>query len=300
MKRLTAILSVILVTCIVVAYTLFMGRAGRNVQLQEERPAQVLPASPLSATYNIAGVEVELVDGTGTITRADETERAVTVVGAPALGDLNNDDIADAALVLSAANNAGAEQFLAVALGSSSGFVGLHATRIEDRPISVVAIENGVALLTYASESGAGTSTANGTAAYFTLVDMALVHLDRASDDRVVFGTVRETHDAVMFTSCDGMQYTVASSSRAFTVISTIMRERGTEATSTAPFLTLVVRTPADEQSQVIVVLRVLSAPQRGVCPAPRSPLNTSASSTTEAVPDATASSSEDSAAGGA
>lgn len=114
-------------------------------------------ASPLNATYVIGQVPVSLVHGRTeqSLTPTSASKTVTAVWGVPAVGDLNNDGVDDAALLL-VQNSGGSGTFYYVAAAlqnkSLNQFVGTNAVLLGDRIAPQnISVQRGVVLVNYAT-----------------------------------------------------------------------------------------------------------------------------------------------------
>jgi len=145
-KKLTFITLGVLVLGIA-AYSLSSNRAP-------SAPSAGTAFNPLDATYTIEGQPVTLVNGKSEVPAAPGSSANVvtTVFGSPVSGDLNNDGLPDAALMLvQNSGGSGTFYYIAAAMNTASGTAGTNAILLGDRIAPQdVEINNGEAVANYA------------------------------------------------------------------------------------------------------------------------------------------------------
>lgn len=140
-----------------------------------------VPVDPQNATYIIDGQSVALVNGKAQVSAAPGSAEQVTtsIFGEPAVGDLNGDGKADAAVILvQAPGGSGTFYYVAVALDVASGTEGTNAIFLGDRIAPQnISIANGKILVDYADRNPGepmSTPPSRGVSAYFIYKDGVL------------------------------------------------------------------------------------------------------------------------------
>ncbi len=112
---------------------------------------------PLSATYTIDGQPVALANGRSQVPAAPGSAAQVTTVvfGQPAVGDLNGDGRADAAVILQQdSGGSGTFYYAAVAINAAAGARGSNAILLGDRIAPQnISIQNGRVVVNYAERN---------------------------------------------------------------------------------------------------------------------------------------------------
>jgi hypothetical protein len=261
------------------AYVFVMGRAA-GTPLPPDSVLTPLPTSPLDATYNIEGHEVQLAQG-----RAEEdsapgaASKTVTqIFGEPVYGDVNDDGANDAALLLSVdAGGSGTFYYVAVALKDGEGYLGTNAILLGDRIApQTVEIRNGVVIANFAERAPDAAMTdqpTEGVSAYLTVSGALLSRVVVAAGEMVLSGVFASTSSEQTFDPCSGGSYPLAPDSNSRAALTAIYQQRNAERETMGPVFmvlagTVVPDTSADAGSaaSLFKVSSIVSAPRTGSC----------------------------------
>lgn len=174
--RLYAVLLIVAVLAGGGIYAVWMNRDREPVQNQPVPPVVVV--DPLNATYLINDRSITLVKGKAE-TGAGSAKVSTSIVGQPAMGDLNGDGINDAALFITqTTGGSGAFYYVAASMDASSGMRGTNALLLGDRITPQnIGIKNGGIVANYVDrKKGEPMTTAPsvGVRAYFSVNGLLL------------------------------------------------------------------------------------------------------------------------------
>jgi hypothetical protein len=162
----------------IVAFCVLAGTVAPACSKKAEDTAPPIPKNsakdPINASYIIDGREIELINGIALreIAPGSAGKAQTRIMGKPVYGFLDEDDIADA-LVLLADDNGGSGTFyyMAAAMGKKAGesdsaasvtYEGTNAILLGDRIAPQnIAIRNGIAIANYADRKSGEPMTAN-------------------------------------------------------------------------------------------------------------------------------------------
>lgn len=144
-------------------------------------------ADPLSASYIVEGLKVQLVAGRAETEAAPGSAAKISTsaFGQPAFGDLDGDGDDDAALILlRQPGGSGTFFYVAAAVNTNGKFVGTNALFLGDRIAPQdISIRNGQVLVNYADrrpDEPMTVAPSVGQSRYFALKDGALAAVDPA------------------------------------------------------------------------------------------------------------------------
>ncbi|MEK7180972.1 MAG: hypothetical protein AAB738_01385 [Patescibacteria group bacterium] len=156
MNKKTSIL--ILVGVVLVLGIWLLGRGGvpaSNTATPNGNTA--VKSDPLNTTYQIEGTAVTLVNGKSEVEAAPGSATKIVdqVFGQPVFGDLNNDGVPDAGLILvDQPGGTGTFYYLAAAINQNGNYVGTNAILLGDRIAPQnIQIQNGVLITNYADRN---------------------------------------------------------------------------------------------------------------------------------------------------
>jgi hypothetical protein len=163
-----------LAVLIIILLVIGLGICAGIVYFGKPPVKNILPVTsafnPLNASYIINGVEISLVDGKA----VTDPKTSTVVFGAPTIGDLNGDNIDDAALIITQdSGGSGVFYYVAAAINTERGAKGTNAVLLGDRIAPQnVEIKDGQIIANYADRKiGEPMTTAPsvGVSKYFAL-----------------------------------------------------------------------------------------------------------------------------------
>jgi hypothetical protein len=147
--------------------------------------AEQATADPLNATYTIEGMEIPLLNGRHEVWAAPNSATKIRtwVFGEPVLGDLNDDGVDEAVLLLvHAPGGSGMFYYVAAALNVNGAYRGTNGVLLGDRIAPQnVAIRNGVVIASYADrrpDESMTTPPSVGISKYLTLEGGVLAEIE--------------------------------------------------------------------------------------------------------------------------
>ena len=172
-----------------------------------------LAANPLSASYEIDGRRITLVDGRAERVAAPGSaiREQTRVLGEPVQGDLDGDGAADTVLwLLHQPGGTGSFYFLAAALQHAGGYQGTRVVLLGDRiDPGELTIRNGVVSASYRDRrpgEAMATRPAIRKTAYFMLQDSGLAPVGPlAADEEILQGWLVSGHEVREFRPCSEM-----------------------------------------------------------------------------------------------
>jgi hypothetical protein len=178
--------------------------SGRSVS--DDRSAA---QTPRDATYLIDGKEYALRDGQATVAMVPgaASNTVIQIFGEPANGDLDNDGLADAAVLLvETTGGSGTFYHVTAALNHAGAFVGTRAVFIGDRIAPrLLTVRHGVVILDYADRrprQAMATPPSLQLSKYLTVRNANLEELFLADGEVIAAGEVVIGHEVRSFTPC--------------------------------------------------------------------------------------------------
>ena len=212
MKNTHLIIALVIVS-ILIGLTFVVSR-----EKSEETPLPTLPVQhiatstdPKSATYIVNGEAYALLNGRSEkeITPNAASKMVTTLFGEPVYGDLNNDGVDDAVVLLvQNAGGSGTFYYAAVAVGDVDGsYVGTNAIFLGDRIApQTLEIRNGVFIANYADRKKEEPMSARpsvGVSTYMTLLGDVLEEVPTLeTGEQVSEGYITIGHEALSFRPC--------------------------------------------------------------------------------------------------
>lgn len=212
----TYLLGALVVVLILIGVTIIVGRE-KVALLPAETPSILVPnitvaasTTPENATYTIDGEIYTLINGRS----EKEIPGSATTIktelfGEPTYGDLNNDGIDDAAVVLvQDPGGSGTFYYAAVALqGTNGSYVGTNAILLGDRIApQTLEIRSGMFIANYAErrlEEPMSVSPSIGISTYMTIAGNVLRAVSSpAVGEQVLEGYITIGHEALTFRPC--------------------------------------------------------------------------------------------------
>lgn len=211
----TYLFSALAVVLLLIVVTLIVGRK-KDVEppiIASPTPSIVVATSttPENATYMIDGEAYTLTNGRSEKEIAPSFATTITTefFGAPVYGDLNNDGIDDAVVMLvQDSGGSGTFYYAAAALGDARGsYVGTNAILLGDRIApQTLEIRNGVFIANYAlrrREDPMSVQPSIAISTYMTISGNVLRALSSpAVGEQVLEGYITIGHEALTFRSC--------------------------------------------------------------------------------------------------
>lgn len=265
---------------IVGGYVWFMGRHVYDPQADLEAMLPSLPDSPLYASFLFDGQEVALTDGRAEHSLVDggSSRTTVFVVGEPIYGDVTDDGIDDATLILAQeGGGSGTFYYVATAFKDSDGYIGSNALYLGDRiNVQHVAVAHGVIRVQFNGRASDTPFTDPATVpevAYAIAVQGFLERVD--TDDAVVReGLLSYGENRWTYAPCGQQAGTVSDTSRSFAALQAVYAQRSTQE-STPIFMTILTHAQEAAGGTIYDVVRILSVPKQGVCDNANQAVNT-------------------------
>ena len=167
------------------------------------------PQTPREATYLIDGEAFALRDGQATIEREPgaASKTVVEIFGAPVSGDLNDDGVADAAVLLvQTTGGSGTFYYLAAALNREGEFVGTEAVLIGDRIVPQrLTVRHGVVIVDYLDrrpDEAMATAPSLAQSKYLVIRGARLEDVPLAENEVIAAGEVVFGHEVRSFSPC--------------------------------------------------------------------------------------------------
>lgn len=164
---------------------------------------------PRDATYLIDGKEYALHDGQTTVEMVPgaASKTVVEIFGEPASGDLDNDGLPDAAVLLvETTGGSGTFYYVATALNREGEFVGTEAVFIGDRIApQLLTIQHGVVIVDYADrrpDESMATPPSLQLSKYLVIRNENLEVISLADGEVIAAGQVVIGHEVRSFTPC--------------------------------------------------------------------------------------------------
>lgn len=274
----------VLVLVGVVAYAMFMGRGTSYHEPGYEKA--VFPGSPLDAHYMLGDREIALADGVSEVEIVPgAASKAVTqVIGEPVWGDMNDDGLEDAALVLAhSEGGSGTFYYTVIAISDGEGYLGTNGVLLGDR-INVVdvSIHDGVVFVRYAGHSALQAMAEEPTeqmTQYLRLTGLTLQKVGPVSDEELVLaGEFVYGHESRTFTPCNGEAHWLMPQSNADAALRAVYEQRTAELEPYTPIYIVLVgqvtEAPVEgfgaDFNQGFETRLIVVAPEEGGCIEPQ------------------------------
>lgn len=257
----------------------------------------ILPESPLFASFQIDGQEVQLVDGSAEgLDSGLEDGVLIETALPPVYGDITGDGRDDALLLLTRSED-GEEKtyYLATALKDTQGFLGMNAVPLELKEVPTnITVQDELAIVSYTDQtlpevlSDEGVESDNSdeknedseqmTQVYFfALTGTTLQAVGPTPGDEAVVlrGEYTFTGKSRVITSCEsGVTYNISPNSKSYAALEAIYNERTRGTDSHTPIYIVLVGSDIGASgsgegggiAQNINVSGILRVPKQGGC----------------------------------
>ena len=173
-------------------------------------PAGILAESPVNTSYLIDNERIKLENGSKEWQAApgSSSRIKIAIAGEPVYGNLNRDNMEDAALfIIYQGGGSGTFYYIGAALSERGQYRGVNTILIGDRIKSPVArIQNGLITVTYfdrrPDEPMAAVPTLEQTR-YFIVEESSLQEIETADDEELFQGWLTIGHEVRSFLPCD-------------------------------------------------------------------------------------------------
>jgi hypothetical protein len=251
---------------IIVSYMAFMGRGAVNPP-PGETSIRPLPTSPKNATVQIEGSEISLAEGHAKTDIPNSAAKRVTeLVGEPVYGDVNDDGLEDAVLLLThSEGGTGTFFYSAVALSDGIGYLGTNAVLLGDRITDVqIRVRNGVIRVRYLERSTEQSYTDEPGESLEAYIVLTNTQLDRIELDGAEYieGTFSYGDSGWSVRPCHAPVGEVSTDSRSFGAIQAVYTARSYDGSPV--FMSVIARRGALEDTVSYVVERILTVPTEG------------------------------------
>ncbi len=252
----TGVLLALAVLAFIIGNTLLVNKTT-PLSLEIE-PFLALPGSPLDVTVRVGDREVALRDGVARY-REGEREYTLRVTGAPAFGDLTGNGVDDAAMLLLRDGLGSGDHFIVVALRDGGGYLGSNAVPIVRGDGVTLSVRDELVIASWEGSA---------SARYFTTTGATLYEVMLEEGHAVVHGFFTYTNATRTFTTCGGRQLTLSDDKRSQAILQAVYQGRSRTA-GDAVYVVLAgtVQQEGNDDSDVLLVSQVMSAPRDGVCP---------------------------------
>lgn len=234
-----------------------------------------LPTSPLNASYLLEDGEVTLSEGhadvKGSMGASDNVR--TDVVGEPTVGDVNDDGLTDAVVILSReTGGSGTYLYVASALHDGNGYLGLNALPLGDRiNVEKVSIENTLvrfAYLEHAPDEPLASAPTQRRERYFTVSGTTFTEVVLDEGEELFTGELFEQNETLTFSSCAGASYSVSPEARAWGALRAVYDERVRSQDSGNVYVVLggMVVSNGEGDTTILSPRLLIAAPRAGAC----------------------------------